>query len=725
MLEDFLQDIYEKALTLEKVKEASFFSSIRHAFNRRDYWNEATESIEKIVYDLKGIDISKAVELMEGSIKVKDSYGDWHAFSAAIDSEVIPRISEYLKRFAGINVQEGGWTLESSNTGFLTIKNEKGMYLHSPFDPMWESFLVAYSLFDPTATSYYILGGGLGYLAYQLWKMSDGEADIYVFEIDEELYKYADLYGAISFIAEDKIHYVTGDDTDIILEKYTEDPPEGKVIRTIYYWDIMKYKGEYSDYFRNAYSNEVTDRVFGYKWKNNYVWNDKLEHKYFSELDTDSFKDEWVVVASGPSLNDNEEFIRDSLGKRTICCVNSSLKWFYLHNIKPDLCTVCDPTDLLVPHIEGFEDFSEDVPLVADCVANRKYMELYKGPRYYIHSVAAAIVLGAENIKEEIWGIGGTVTSLALGVAQKLGAKKVYLIGADLGYPEGETFAEGVGHESKKTIRREDTAVSVDDKLISTTVIFGEYRHNLEEQIAEFPDTEVINRSLHGAYIKGTFCYKWWENLPNSSDINDYLKCFENLKQNSLILGWKEKYYVFWQLLERIETNKSVIGESENAVISEAYMSIYSEFDKELNYSKNMVGKLHDNQTYVFIDHYIDKQDVYTQKALKVSKTEIKNRHNVLIVNTAERLSGSKVSIHDAISAEYKNDLSVADKVYFENMTLPFFQFPQGMPDIEYYRVFLDSIINNVPGKIVKVGKYNMLADFCNKNFDIPTETVV
>lgn len=724
MLEDFLQEIYEKALTLETVKEASFYSNIRHAFNRRDFWNDASNSLERIIYDLKEIDISKAVELMEGSLKVKSCYNDWHAFSAAIDTEVVPRISEYLKRFSGINVQAGDWTIESSNTGFLTIKNHRGEYLHSPSDPMWESFLVAYNLFDPSATAYYILGGGLGYLAYQLWKMSDGEADIYVFEINSELSEYAELYGPISFIDDDKIHYVTGNDTDIILEKYTEDPPKGKVVRTIYYWDILKYKGEYSDYFRNAYSNEVTDRVFGHKWRSNYVWNEQLEHKNFTELDTSSFKEEWVVVASGPSLNDNEDFIRDSLGKRTICCVNSSLKWFYLHDIKPDLCTVCDPTDLLVPHIEGFEEFSTDIPLVADCVANRKYMELYKGPRYYIHSVAAAIVLGPGNIKEDIWSIGGTVTSLALGVAQKLKAKRVFLIGADMGYPDGETFAEGVGHEAKKTVAREDTTVSVDDKIIPTTIIFGEYKHNLEEQISDNPETEVINRSLHGAYIKGTFCYKWWEKLPDSSDIDDYLCFFENLKKDSLILGWREKYYVFWQLLSRLEKNGYSINELDNSSINDAYKCIYDSFEKELNYPVGTGGKINAGQTYVFANNFVDKQDLATKKILNISKSESKKKRSVLIVNTSEKMGGSKVAIYDSVLPECNEDLLEADKVYFENMTFSYFQFPNGMPDVNYYKIFLDSIINNRPGKFIIVGKYSLLADYCSDKFTASVEII-
>ena len=198
MLEDFLQDIYDKALTLELLKETSFYSNLRHVFNRRDLWNEAAEHLEKILYDIKDSDYKNASELMQSAEKVQKSYKQRHVFTSLVDTEVIPKVAEYLTRFSTINATEGGWTLESSQTGFLTLKNSSGEYVHNPYDPMWESFLYAYSIFDPTAKRYCVLGGGLGYLAYHLWRLSEGEADIYVYEVDETIGVFSDPYSVYS-----------------------------------------------------------------------------------------------------------------------------------------------------------------------------------------------------------------------------------------------------------------------------------------------------------------------------------------------------------------------------------------------------------------------------------------------------------------------------------------------------------------------------------------------
>ena len=721
MLEDFLKEIYEKGMTLELLKEASFYSNIRHFFNRRDFWNEASDYLEKVIYDLKETDFKKSVELLESCLKVRDSFNDRHEFASLLDVEVIPKVSDYLLKYNGISVSEGDWTLESSQTGYLTLKDHKGGYVHSPSDPMWESFLYAYSIYDPSVKRYNILGGGLGYLAYQLWRMSDGEADIYVYEIDEQLSIYSDLYGVMSLIDDEKIHYIIGNDTDIIVEKYAEDVPDTKVIRTIYYWDLEKYDGVYANQLKIMLSNEITDKACDAKRMSNFVWNSSIDHMSFSELDKDSLCDEWVVVGAGPSLNDNEDFIKESIGKRTVCIVNTAIKWFYRHGIKPDLVTVCDPSDLLLPHIEGFEEVTEGVPLVADYIANRKFIEHYRGPKYFIYSQGAALTVGVEKVNEDIWSFGGTVTSMALEIAFKAGAKKVHLIGADLSYPGGLTYADSVGHSVRKvTGELKETVVSNDDIEIPSSIIFQEYKFMIERQIAEHANVEVINRSFHGAYLRGTFCGKWWENLPISSDIEDYYVCFENLKKDSLILGWNIKYYIFWQLIENIRLNVDEIDDNTDKLISECYQGIYEAFKSDLNWNLSGEKKRNLDQTYIFVIDYMGDKESVIKNALRYAKNSSKGRQTTLIVNTAERLGGEEISIHDSKCALYDEELTNSDTLKIDNKVYPFFQFPKGMPDVNYYKIFLDSVSKSVPGKLVVTSKYSLLADYCIEIFDIP-----
>ena len=718
MLEDFLVDIYEKAMTLELLREASYYSSIRNIYNRVDLWNEATKYLEKILFDLRESDLKSAAELLDGAQKAQASFSDWHTFSAAIDTEVLPKVSNYLKKFIGIEVDDGKWILESSQTGFLTLKTNDHGYLHSPSDPMWESFLYAQSIFDLDADNYYILGGGLGYLAYQLWRMSDGEADIYIFEVDKELSEYAELYGVLSFIPENKLHVITGDDPDIILEQYKKNISGAKTIRTIYYWDYSKYRGQYAEYIKRQFSNEVTRRACEHRWRKNYLSNIRLEHKFLSELNKDSFKDEWVVVGAGPSLNDNVDFIRESIGKRTICAINASLRWFKRNDVLPDVCTVCDPLDSLIPHIEGVEEFSEKIPLVADCVANSSFVEMYRGPRYYIFSTVTVMIAGIENAVGDIWEIGGTVTSMAIDLAYRMGARKIYLIGADLAYPDDVTYANGVGHDVGKWSVNEETVVSVDDKIISTSVKFNEYKAMIEEQIAEYHDVEVINRSLHGAYLRGTFCGKWWENLPSGPDGSKaYIELFNNLTQDSNILDWSKKFYIFRQMIAGMKSSGVDIESVYETIISEAYNSIYELFKKEMNWEMPSLIKRAKGQTYIFIDGYADDNDPVVKNVLAKAKFETDRKQNVLIVNTDERLGGETVPIHGCIRHMKDSESEMTEKVFEKNRSFTYLRFPKGMPNVNYYRIFLDSVSECVPDKMISLSKYSLIADYCLEKF--------
>ena len=715
MIVDFLKDIYEKALAVELLKETSYYSNLICSETRRDLWNEASIYLDNILNDLRNSDVNRYQNLMKSLIKARDSFKDSLEFGSIIDVEIIPQILDYMQAYTGIEISEGDWTLKSSFTGCLTLRDRNNMFVHSPSDPLWESFLYARNLYDPEIRRYNILSAGLGYLAYQLWRISGGEADIYIYELDKDVSEYSDLYGMVSFIDQEKLHYVYDDDKDRVIEQFLQGVEVDKK-STIYYWDKMMYSGKYSDYVKALRSSEVTNRVYRDVQLRNYSWNKSFDHFLISDLDKSLYKKEWIIAASGPSLNSNEDFIAQSIGNKIICAVNSSLKWFSLHSIKPDFCTVCDPTDELVNHIEGLEQFSESIPLIAYETANYKYIRKYKGPKYYVVSN----VKPEEQKQVDRWDFGGTVTSFALAAAYKFGATKIYLVGADLSYPDGDMYADGVGHEAEKWLKQEEMTLSVEDTVIPTSNIFSEYKVKIESQIAAKPEIEVVNKSHNGAYIKGTYCGQWWENLPVGNAIREYIDIFGNLTKSSFILGWEEKYYILWQLLHRMEEKRVEANNELNDAIYKAYRSIYDSFKEKLTDSFQLNGKVNKSQTYIIVNEYWDG-DSESQRLLEIAKNEYDKKQSVLIVNTTEKLSGNKIPIHGVFEKKYNSAMEKSDKIYYKNRVFSYFQFSEGMPNIAYYSVFMDSIAQNTPGKIIALSKYSILTDLCRDllNMDV------
>ena len=717
MLEDFLIDIYNNALALELLKESSYYSSIRQSYKSIEIWNEAIKHLTGLIDDIGKVDKKCSSDIADSSSKVKENFTDLSAFASIIDNDIVPKVSEYLKHAAKIDVDDGSWTLLSSQTGFLTLKDRNGMFLHSYYDPMWENFLYALSIYDPYVTRYNILGGGLGYLAYQLWWLSEGEADVYVYEVNDSIAQYSYHYGVMSMIDEDHIHLICDDDKDLVVEKYFEEIPGIKIIRNIYYWNNDDYSGPYSEEIRSSMITDNTRRVFDKRWKRNYSVNNLLPHFSISEFDKNKLKDEWVVVAAGPSLNDNTDFIIDSVGKRTICTINTTLKWFSAHNILPDLCLACDPNKSLIPYIEGYQEFSRSIPIIADYITNCQYLKLYQGPRFLIHSDTSSTIADDDYDPEDVWNYGGTVTSMAIEAAFRMGARKIYLVGADLAYPGRVKYADGVGAKNGEWDSEGVIVASVDDKRVHTSLLFNEYIRDIEEQVSEHPDCEVINRSLHGAYLKGTYCGKWWENIYD--DGLSYIEFFEKLQNDTPIIGWREKYYLFWQAINSIQSKNLILDDREKSAADSAYNGIFDVFKSELDMFMPPDMKEDKGLTYIFTNEFWDKNDQQTIKVLKAAKTETQNRKKVLIINTSEKLGGIKVSVHKAVAAEYNHDLEKNDNVIFENHSFPYFQFPEGMPNIDYYRVFLGTVLRRKPEKLFIESQYSLLADYCASELNV------
>ena len=171
-----------------------------------------------------------------------------------------------------------------------------------------------------------------------------------------------------------------------------------------------------------------------------------------------------------------------------------------------------------------------------------------------------------------------------------------------------------------------------------------------------------------------------------------------------------------------IVSNALIPNEDEESVIRSAYDAIFESFKKEIGILPLSEGKSDDNLVYIITDDFSDKDDSNTVKILKTAKSLVRNRKNILIVNTSERLGGHKVPIHNAFASKYNKDLENSDKVYFENMVFPYFQLPDGMPEVSYYGAFLDSLSHKKPGKIYDLSRYNMLSDICGEVLNIPVE---
>lgn len=501
-MQDFIEEIIRDSMIAEDLISA------REALNKGYYWKfmsswgKASAEIERLILSLGESGMSdQAQRILTAWKNVREAGEDIRLAGSAIESELLPAIDEYLYAGAVIEVTEGRWTLKSSSRGFLTLKDEKsGTFIHDPYDPMNEARELAKEIFDPDKDEYHILGMGLGYLPYALYEMSEGTSHIYVYEEDPDIALYASEYGVADFVDRDILTVVTGT-AEEVTEHFVKSVSASEN-RICYVQDWKHYAGcKYSDLIENISINDRTVRNLDTIWRINTRCNKKIESSPARYILSELKCDECVVVAAGPSLDDNMDFLKE-FSEREECgyiiAVNTALRRLCKEGILVDFVAAIDPLMSLADHLDGIEDYTKGTPLITNIKASSAFWKKYKGPIYTFKSA------DEDGESGDVWNVGGTVASLALEVAFRTGAETIRLIGVDLAYPDGKNHAGGVSFKATENRYGMNEVKSNNGGYVPSSREFIYYRKCIEDQIAHHPGVKVINMSKNGAYIEGT-----------------------------------------------------------------------------------------------------------------------------------------------------------------------------------------------------------------------------
>ena len=511
MAEAFFEEIYKDAFVLQLLHECVDDIYASNHVSAKEKYNEAASVIESMVARLYSAGNEAAKKLEDAAVEIVQNWRNEAFVTGMINARLIPLVYEFMSEFTGIDIDDGYYTIESSRSGFLTLKdNSSDLYIHDTDDPMYEAYRTAERIYKPETARYLIFGCGLGYLPYALWRRSGGSVSFVIYEDLEDVLGYARQFGVLDRIPESCLEIVNIGDKERLLERFARDyDKRGRYDDVIITkWKDRQFAGTNNGSLSNLFEILTFNRYSNDMLVTNIRMNLGMERISFDVLKERLRAEEWVVVAAGPSLDDNLEFLRESIGKRRVVCVNTAIKRLANENIRPDVATVADPNERLVKHIEGVQDFSRGIPLIADEATSWKYTSAYLGEKCFVPTPAGKDVSISNPDNMEIWDVMGTVTSLALEAAIRLGAKKIYLLGLDLGYPGGQNYAKGMPHETMSDKRGAMKVKSVDGSMIETSAAFNLFRIGIEQKIADNADVDFINMSKHGAYIEGAKAYE-------------------------------------------------------------------------------------------------------------------------------------------------------------------------------------------------------------------------
>lgn len=217
-----------------------------------------------------------------------------------------------------------------------------------------------------------------------------------------------------------------------------------------------------------------------------------------------------LLLAAGPSLQKNIDWVRQNHQRFIIVAVSATLKKLYAEGIVPDIVTHIDGFDASMAHYEGIptETFLKDTvflfgPFVSTALREmlpKKHIFLFESGAYYFENFGSIAT--------------PCVGSTTLGLMLTLGVQRLYLLGLDLAFDQesGKTHIDD--HVQMTQFSEDHTLLNEKTSLKTTVPIEGNFRNHVFT-------SSVLNTSIQSIYAQMPL----WKNAQQSVfNLNDGAK---------------------------------------------------------------------------------------------------------------------------------------------------------------------------------------------------------
>ncbi len=400
-----------------------------------------------------------------------------------------------------------------SKNGVLNIE-VNGLCYYSKYNPDKdvEKFLLSQLVNDKKR--YILFGLGLGYHAQKLLELDTKE--IIVFEnnlsLINEVKKKIDLKNLFNHprlkLITDWQRLTLSDDEDQIIilptwYKTLEDKHFKEVFQSII---INRNTLKSRDLLNDNFTMNIKNYLYNMMPLKNILQGKKA-----------------ILVAAGPSLDDEIDFLKRAKGKYFILAVGAAYKTLQSNAIEPDALIIIDPNPSVYDQIENTE---LKIPLF---FASTVY------PKVVLHDTPLKVMLFQKGVqlaedfakKNDInlLETGGSVANMGFSLLLFMGCKSLIFVGQDLAYIDGKNHSNQSSSnvEFKNNISSIFKTISNEGKEVETSGSWNYYRSFFEKEIPKYDDVEFINTSLKGASIKGARYMNSKKILFEVDEVTEYL----------------------------------------------------------------------------------------------------------------------------------------------------------------------------------------------------------
>jgi hypothetical protein len=216
-----------------------------------------------------------------------------------------------------------------------------------------------------------------------------------------------------------------------------------------------------------------------------------------------------VLVASGPSLEQQLDALRELRNHCLIATVGRSLGYLMKHGIEPDMFMISDANEVMMEQIQNLPH--HEVPLFCLSTVYHGIPEHYPGPRFITLQRGMNYSNYPTPDERVLIGTGGSVATSMFAVLCKMGVSAISVVGLDLAFTHGRTHARGaLTHREMNEAQLVSMpevpnfdgtgTVKTSRSLMSFRQWFMMMARHLQ---ADSPSMKLYNSSRGGAYIDG------------------------------------------------------------------------------------------------------------------------------------------------------------------------------------------------------------------------------
>ncbi|MBQ2593534.1 MAG: motility associated factor glycosyltransferase family protein [Candidatus Riflebacteria bacterium] len=535
------------------------------------------------------------------------------------------------------------YKVEEAKNGDVTLAvldtSGKALSYHSKYNPTREAQQIIEKQYKNESHAV-ILGFGMGYtseIILEKLPVLNMGPQLFIVEPDPFVFitalKYRDLSRLLS---DSRVHISLGSDADAVGEVWNA-AIDWSVLSGMAIIEHQPSKSRFSLFFdkllekmkylaNRSRGNFITLMNVGWEFHRNNFMN--LQEAFGlpgSERLFDKFTNvPAIIVAAGPSLDKNMEYLKRVKGRFPIIAVDTAYRHLLANGIKPDFVCAADSSYENSLDFVGVEDETE-VILVAELMTHPDIFKVFKG-RKIITTFGGGLYPQISKFREPMGSLicWGSVATMAFDLARKMGADPIIFIGFDLSFCDGRlhtrgSYSEDILYENLHpfTSMENETSEYIcergrfqfmgdDGKLIYTDTNMKAYKDWFEDQF-QHTEAKVINATEGG--IVNNFVEKMTLNqaidkyfdksIDVKSRIEDCLKMPVKADYNALHEFLASRKELIEDFCKKIEVVKPLLKELSDSISDKNLNEIKGKESEKLAIVMNIHDQICDNPAIV------------------------------------------------------------------------------------------------------------------------------